>query len=156
MGDEREASGINQRNDREAYVAMRSMDRKIFYSPTDKAPDFFTFPIAHESLPLESRVIGGMRTHFGVIANNDHQLTLPNGESKNAVAYATYLRYTVDREKAQDWGYFNSHDIRAMRHDLLQWSDDDTTFTPEERRSFRIRAFLFNQVITLFDGRTLR
>ncbi len=154
MSEHGEIGGVQQaNNEKQLYVAVRSMDRQTFYSPTQNTPDFFTFSLQPDTMPLENRVGGMMRTHHGIIVYPDQRLVRLKDEP-DVIGEATYLRHVVDYEAVRDHGKFTVRDIRDARHDLLAWSKDTSdTFTPEEQRIFRIKEALFQQVISLFETR---
>ncbi len=141
---------------KKAFVAVRTMDRRSFISPTQDAPDFFDLDILPDSITIESRVTGGMRSHHGIIVNSDHALSVPRDEHA-IIGRAVYQRSIVDYEQSGAHGIFTPQDVNVMRRDLLAWSKDESdTFTEEEKRIFRIKEMLFQQVINLFNGRSPR
>lgn len=148
-----DTSGARQR---QLLVAMRSTDRRTLISPTTMAPDFFTFDDSHadKRLGVESRVAGMMRAHEGVFVNSDHALRTPD-DAQEYTGYAVYLRGVADYDKASNHGHFDVHDVRDMRHGLLELIADVGNTPPEERRIHRIKAELFQQVINLFEGKSI-
>src|SRR6218665_600970 len=151
---ELEHRGGEQQAKKQLFVAMRTPDRRELISPTSLTPDFFQFDDFTDARPsIESRVQGLMRTHAGVTVNSDHLLRSPEGEA-NVRGYAVYRSKTVDESLAQDHHNFSVHDVRGQYHDLQALSNDETTFTQLERRTFRIKAELFRQVLNLFDGKS--
>ena len=141
-------------SEQKIFVAMRSIDRRTFISPTSTAPDFFELnDIQADRLSLESRVAGLMRTHESVIVNSDHMLRTPS-DVHDVQGYAVYMRSVVDYEKARDHGHFDVHDVREMRKGLLELASDVDVASEQERRIHRIKAELFKQVINLFEGKS--
>lgn len=137
------------------FIAMRSADRRTLISPSSYAPDFFVYNKPDDPrLSLESRVHGVMRTHAHVNVNSDHVLRMPAEEAESS-AYAVYYSSTTDYATMANYGKFDVRDVRAMRHDLDRWAQNIADFPEMERRDFRIKAELFQQVINLFEGKSI-
>lgn len=136
------------------FIAMRSADRKHLISPSSVAPDFFTYnDIGEPRLSIESRVHGVMRSHAHVHVNSDHALRMPSEEPQSS-AYAVYYSSTNDHAAVEGYGTFSVRDVRTLHHDLDRMAQNIADFPEMERREFRIKAALFEQVINLFEHNT--
>lgn len=137
------------------FIAMRSSDRRTLISPSNVAPDFFVYDNVDDSrLSLESRVHGVMRSHAHVNVNSDHALRMPAEEPESS-AYAVYYSSTNDYASLARYGKFDVRDVRMMRHDLDVKAQNIADFPEMERRDFRIKSALFQQVINLFEGKSI-
>lgn len=145
-------SSETKTNEKHLFVAVRSMDRRTLISPSKLAPDFFNFHVEPQPISLEKRAANLMFDTHGVVVNSDHQLHAPSGED-SVIARATYLRHIAVPERAEAHGHFDVAEVEGAHHDFTSWSNNESEFTEEERRLFRIKAHLFRQVLFLFDGK---
>ena len=138
------------------FVAMRSTDRRVLLSPSDATPDFFIFNnLDDPRIPLENRAQGLMRAHAKVNVNSDHALHMPE-EEPGSQAYAVYFNSTTDFETTSGFGKFDVKAVRQARHTLEIMNQNIADFPELERREFRIKAALFQQVINLMEGKSPR
>ena len=136
------------------YVAMRTIDRQQLISPSKLTPDVFMFrDINDKQLPLEHKVQGLMRTHVGVNVNSDHHLVLPFEHTESS-AYSVYLRSLSTQALASTFGYFGPQEVRQAYRDMHDMSHEIDMFPENERREFKIKAALFQQVLNLFHGKS--
>lgn len=155
MNERAEAGGQPETSPR-LLVAVRTMDRRTFVSPSQATPDFFDIEMTPERISVEDRILREMRSEHGIVVNSDHRLSMPDNE-QGVIGHAVYQRHTVNYEQAGTHGQFTPHEVNVARQELLEWSHDTSDlFTDEEKRLFRIKAHLFHQVLTLFSDRGLR
>lgn len=137
------------------FVAVRSMDRRQYISPTKAAPDLFEVPVTPQTMSIETRVNDGMKAEHGFSVKPDYRLDAPL-ESPNISAMAVFHHSTVDYTKAGEHGHFTPHEVNETYHQLHDWSLDAANFTEAERRLFKVKAHLFRQVLHLFSNRGAR